>query len=387
MGFIVETLEDDRVFGVTNFHVLFESPAAETPGFLVGQPTPKKSCTACCRGVIGKYAGGKKSVLVHDDPQAIDYALIQLDPGLEWLGEIKEIGVVEDTYTVRVADILALDYQVRKRGAFTRITGGTVQTIGIVAVPHAEPNILTHEREWWQHYQDYSMLVRPNPDPAAPADPVVFTTHGDSGSAIVNTGREVVGLLWGAEEQHTMTGGDPATEHFGYGYCIPVHRIADDMSTRLGLTLTIFPTLGEGIPNTVPDLAGVESLNRAEQGLEQDLDRTERGRVFLQAWLRHSDELNAIVQNQRRVATVWQRHNGSALLRLVAQAPLEPTRPLPVEVDGLPVREGLTCFLDQIDRYASADLKRDLDVHRDLLLSLPGRTYADVLGQLGGPTQ
>lgn len=388
MGLIVEVLEDDRkVFGITNYHVLFESAATETPGFLVGQPTPKASCTACCRGVIGKYAGGRRSVLVHDDPEAIDYALVQLDPGLEWLNEIKEIGVVEGTYNVRAADIVALDYQVSKRGAFTRVTGGTVQTIGIVAVPHTEPDILTDRLGYLQHYQDYSMLVRPNRDPAAPADPVIFTTHGDSGAAIVNGARQVVALLWGGEDEHTITGGDPATEHFGYAYCIPVNRIEADMNNRLGLTLTIHPTAGPGIVNTVPEFAGVESPVRAERGLERDLDRTEPGRVFLQAWLRHSDELNAIVQNQRRVATVWQRHNGAALLRLVARAPLEPAWPFPTEIDGVPVGEGLALFLSQIERYASDDLKRDLTAHRDLLLSLPGQTYQQVLGQLGGPMQ
>ncbi|HEX9893177.1 MAG TPA: hypothetical protein VGA78_04605, partial [Gemmatimonadales bacterium] len=197
----------------------------------------------------------------------------------------------------------------------------------------------------------------------------------------------VVALLWGGEDENTMTDADPATERFGYGYGIPVHRIEDDMSTRLGFTLRVLPTAGEGIVNTVPEFAGVESPIRAERELERDLDRSERGRVFLQAWLRHSDELNAIVQNQRRVATVWQRHNGSALLRLVAQAPYEPTRPLPTELDGLPVREGLVCFLDQVERYASDNLKRDLSAHRGLLLSLPGRTYNDVLRQVGEPLQ
>jgi hypothetical protein len=148
--------------------------------------------------------------------------------------------------------------------------------------------------------------------------------------------------------------------------------------------MRIVPTAGTGIVNTVPEFAEAGPTLRAETSLERDLDQSERGRLFLQAWLRHSDELNAIIQNQRRVATVWQRHNGSALLRLVARAPLEPNLPLPTEVDGLPVREGLRVFLDQIERYASDELKRDLSRHRSLLLSLPGHSYTEVLSHLHG---
>lgn len=386
MGFIIEVLEDNRmVFGVTNHHVIFSSASLETPGFPVGQPDTSTSCTACCRGVIGQYTAGRESLVVHDDPQGIDYALIRLDPGLEWLNEIKDVGVVEGTYDVRVSDIVGLDYPVRKRGATTRLTGGTVHGIGVVAVPHTEPVLTVDRPRWYQHYADYSMLIRPNPPPSGPGDPVVFGTHGDSGSAVVNDGRQVVGLYWGSAHEHTITDGDPATDIFGYGFAIPVARLAADMSSRLNLTLTIHPTAGEGIVNTVPDAAGLAPPVRAEASLQRDLDATERGRAFLQAWLRHSGELNAIIQDQRRVATVWQRHNGPALLRMVARAPLEPTLPLPLEVDGVPLREGLEAFLDQVHRHASTELRQELASQRDLLLSLPGRSYLEVMAQLGGP--
>jgi hypothetical protein len=255
----------------------------------------------------------------------------------------------------------------------------------VVSVPHPEPSILTDRQAWLHHYQDYSILIRPNPLPTAPTDPVIFGTHGDSGAAILNTARQVVGIFWGSEDEETDP--DPAVSHRGYGYGFPIKRLENDMSSRLGLTFTIHPTAGEGIVNTVPEFAGAAPEPRAESRLERDLDRTERGRIFLAAWLRHSDELNDIVQSQRRVATVWQRHNGAALLRMVAQAPFEPSRTLPTEIDGMPVREGLTFFLDQVDRYASQGLRQDLAEHRQLLLSLPGRSYEDVLRGLDGPRQ
>jgi hypothetical protein len=386
LGFIVEALEDNRmVFAVTNYHVVFDNRALERPAE-VGQPTPSHSCTACCRGVIGKFFGGfhAGAVAPAPFPRALDYALIRLDAGLEWKNEVKEIGVLEDTYNLKVSDIVMHTYQVRKRGFVTHLTGGIVHAIGIARPPDpvippgatdAEIDAIFAE----QFFQE-SIAIRPNAIPASPGATVLFATHGDSGSALVNDANQVVGLLWGGRGRHSSP--DPALDRIGYGWGVPIKWIEDDIKQRLSITMRILPTAGEGIVNTVPEFAEARPTLRAETSLERDLDQTERGREFLRAWLRHSDELNAIVQNQRRVATVWQRHNGAALLRMVARAPLEPTRRLPIEVDGVPVGEGLKFFLDQIDRYASDHLKRDLSRHRPLLLSLPGRSYQDVLGQL-----
>ena len=386
LGLIVEALEDNRmVFAVTNYHVVFDSPLLERPAE-VGQPTPSHSCTACCRGVIGKFFGGYHTSVAEPPPgpKQLDYALIRLDAGLEWLNEVKEIGVLFDFYELKVSDIVALTYQVRKRGFVTRLTGGIVQAIGVARPPDPviPPGATDAQLDsiFAELFSQESIAIRPNPIAANPGAPVIFATHGDSGSALVNDDNKVVGLLWGGHP-----GGHTApTDRFGYGWGVPIRWIIDDCKQRLGVTMRIVPTAGTGIVNTVPEFAEAGSTIRAETSLERDLDQSERGRLFLQAWLRHSDELNAIIQNQRRVATVWQRHNGSALLRAVARAPLEPNLPLPTELDGLPVREGLRVFLDQIERFASDELKRDLNRHRSLLLSLPGHSYSEVLGQLHG---
>jgi hypothetical protein len=384
LGLIVEALEDNRmVFAVTAYHVVFESRLQERPAE-VGQPTPSHSCTACCRGVIGKFFGGFKAGAGEPPPvpRVLDYALIRLDAGLEWLNEVKDIGVLFDFYELQVSDVVPLTYQVRKRGYRTRLTGGIVQAIGVARppLPTIPPGATADEIDslFVELHNTESIAIRPNPIAANPGAPVIFANHGDSGSALVNDDNKVVGLLWGG-----LPGSHSApTDRFGYGWGVPIRWITDDFKQRLGLTMRIVPTAGTGIVNTVPEFAEAGSTLRAETSLERDLDQSERGRSFLQAWLRHSHELNAIIQNQRRVATVWQRHNGAQLLRLVARAPLEPNLPLPTEVDGVPVREGLQTFLDQIERYASDELKRDLSRHRSLLLSLPGHSYTEVLGQL-----
>jgi hypothetical protein len=116
--------------------------------------------------------------------------------------------------------------------------------------------------------------------------------------------------------------------------------------------------------------------------LQQDLDRTPSGRALLELWLRHSREVNALVQQQARVATVWHRQHGPELLRLLALAPYHPRRPLPVELGGQPVADALTEFLAQVDRFASDELRRDLSQHREFLLTLPGQSYEEILARL-----
>ena len=388
LGFLGEALGDNRqVFAVTNYHVAFSARSLESTAQIFGQPTPDDSCTACCRSAIGKFFGGFGTDRTLGDPDTIpdnlDYALIRLDPGLEWLSEVKDIGVVQDTYELRVADTLSQTYQIRKRGYVTRLTGGSLHAIAITHLP--SPALGSSDAVYDEKFANTSIAVRPNPDPAQPGVAAIYSEHGDSGAAMVNDSNQLVAILWGGGSHHTDPA--PARDHFGEGWGVPIRWILDDINNRLGITLRLLPTAGEGIVNTVPDVSPAEGppVARAERSLERDLDATERGRAFLRAWLRHSGELNGIIQSQRRVATVWQRHNGPALLRLVARAPLEPNAPLPTELDGVPVREGLNTFLDQIDRYASVDLKRDLAAHRHLLLSMPGKTYAQVLGQLQEP--
>ena len=257
LGLIVEALEDNRmVFAVTAYHVVFNSPLQERPAE-VGQPTPSHSCTACCRGVIGKFFGGYHSGIVEPPPvpRRLDYALIRLDAGLEWLNEVKEIGVLFDFYELKVSDVVPLTYQVRKRGCITHLTGGIVQAIGVARppLPVIPPGATADQIDsiMSELFNEESIAIRPNPIAANPAAPVIFATHGDSGSALVNDDNKVVGLLWGGHP----SGHTAPTDRFGYGWGVPITWITDDFKQRLGLTMRIVPTAGTGIVNTVPEFA------------------------------------------------------------------------------------------------------------------------------------
>lgn len=77
----------------------------------VGQPTDCfcSACSPCCNNKIGHVIASRLD---------LDVALIQLDAGLKYLGQIKEIGLVKGSHTVTDAEATGTPpYSVHKRGA------------------------------------------------------------------------------------------------------------------------------------------------------------------------------------------------------------------------------------------------------------------------------
>ena len=124
LGFLATVTGTTHVVAVTNYHVLFASTGATpSPSVTAGNPDPDESCTKCCVNRLGAYiVGGYDST--------VDIALVQLDPGIQWLAEIEGIGNVRGTYNPTVADTLTHTYNVRKRGRTTLLTGGILRGVG-----------------------------------------------------------------------------------------------------------------------------------------------------------------------------------------------------------------------------------------------------------------
>jgi len=356
LGCLMEVVENSNlVFAATCHHVLFTGfTAAQVADLKVGQPTSDESCTDCCNDIFGKFFWGIRA------NDSIDVALVRLDPGAEWLATIDDVGLVTGEHDVTVAEAATLTYQIRKRGVTTRLTGGTVQAVGLTGTSSG------------RHYTN-GVGVRPNPDPANPAAFVVMSYGGDSGSAYVNDAGEVVAIHFSGDH-------NPTSVQNGWGFGFPVGELIANYNSANGQTLRVARA---GNPNTVNVVPGASpAAPTAGAVVRRDFDRTLRGRALVQRWLRHSKEVNAIVQHERRAATVWHRQHGPEILRLLARAPFEPTLPLPEELGGRPVREGLAAFLDQVERYGSAELRRCVADERAFLMSLPGRSYDDVLRAL-----
>jgi hypothetical protein len=175
LGFFCRLDDPNRpgvVFAVTCFHVLFEDVTTEIPNVRLGQPLDKKGFSDCADPFFGTYEAGLYDL-------DVDAAVVRLDPGTSWLADIKDIGEVRGTHNLIEEEIMDHTYEVRKRGATTRLTGGVVWGINHVGV--------AEHRGFFN-----GILVKPN-RAVPPVARTAFAQPGDSGAALVNEANEIVG--------------------------------------------------------------------------------------------------------------------------------------------------------------------------------------------------
>jgi hypothetical protein len=392
--FVRHTTDPNRVFALTVHHnVSVRAPggvtilrAATRNSTRMGQPTKESSSTKCCSDQFGTFAAGSEDA-------TRDAALIQLDPGAQWLAEVEGIGRLTGTHDISPAEAATHTYSVRKRGARTLLTGGMVESINtthtIGGVTHTNVTV-----------------VVPNPNPAIkPGDVNFFSDGGDSGSIVVNDAREVVALHY--------AGGFDATGKIGKGLELPIASILGLFNTADQTPVTIATAATDGQVQTVPggslqrvpaELApglvtpppGVRVL--ATDGthpatpsptpdllaaVRTQLDRSPGGRQVAALWLDHRPELVSLVNSHRRVAVVWQRNGGPALVQTLIRMTDQPELALPATVNGEPLASCLDRIHDAFAAQAGPDLRHALGSARAALPDLAGLTYPQVVAALG----
>lgn len=374
--FLVDLTHAGTTYGLTNFHNMAppDVPAPVAGTSAVGQPGHKPGASGCCTDLFGKYAGGEMA----DDGK--DEAAIKLDPGMQWLAEIADIGIVTGSHEITVAEATPQTYKVRKRGARTLLTGGVVTAVNTS-----------------DGHSDNDIVIKPNPNPAAGTRTVFFAYEGDSGSALVNDAGEIVGLVYSRDDS-------------GNGYAYAIDHVLERLGTALSVPLTVAVAVQVGFVNTVPGAAmvatpaelhlqlGPEPRPAARPvpvqpspmpavvmpaSLQDDLDQSATGRLLITTWLTHQRELLGLINSNRRVALAWHRTGLSALVQVLARMPADPDLVLPATLHGQPVRTVLTRMRATLDRFASPALSVDLARLDGVLPELGGLTYPRIIAALG----
>jgi hypothetical protein len=386
---LVHRTDPEQVFALTNFHIVDSGAEdAEADVTRVGQPTNFASSTKCCSHLFGTFQAG-------DRDEVRDAAVVQLDPGTQWMAEIVDVGVVTGTHTITVEEAATLTYSVRKRGAKTRLTGGVVEAIN--ADHRTGDGIQRHN----------VIIVRPNFNPAVPDDEITFfSDHGDSGSVLLNDDNEVVGLHFaGAEDE------DLGVHN---GLSLPIDVILGLFETEDELPLAVATADDVGIVHTVPGPAAlrvpeelVAALSTPEPGVRvlappgshvlpgvvgpsdellaavrARLSTTPAGRAVVALWSGHQAELVRLVNEHRRVAVVWHRCGGPALVQTLIRMAGRHDLRLPVTVNGQPLSDCLNRVHDAFAAKASPPLRLALRAARDGLPDLAGRTYPEIVAAL-----
>ncbi|MEU4495660.1 hypothetical protein AB0F96_19965 [Streptomyces sp. NPDC023998] len=411
----------DIAYGLTCGHVIF-SPDISPPtaGITkVGQPSGSAGSSGCYEDTIGKYAGG----LEHSPDR--DEALIALSPGMKFVCQIADIGFVTGIRDIEPTGTPRQPFAVRKRGGRTGLTGGVV--LGSDGTSPVLNDLL---------------IIRPNANPAATSGSVVFfAAEGDSGSALVDDTAvgscKVAGIIRSRDKTNAerVADGKPPRDLTPDGvelvpaYAMPVANVLKRLKDIEHIPTVISTASAPDQVHTVPGGSTVavpaevaqritaEPAARAaftgdgdgegglrapvasawfaegrppEEGLatlRAGLAASDAGRVLIAFWRDHQQEVNGLIRRDRRVALVWHRRGGAALLQLLMHMVSRAELALPETIDGRPLLECAHELAAVLSARGTPALRTDLERVRRVLPDIGGRTLEEIIFALGAVRQ
>jgi hypothetical protein len=335
----------------------------------VGQPTDgfSSNCSLCCTDEIGRV------VDAHTD---LDVALVQLRRGLEYLNEVKgddEIPKKPHTFIKGAHAVTDAEqqqqggYPVNKRGATTGYTSGHVGHVDAVDASGYTTNA-GENFAWTVFFRYYTGAMIVEGDAGVP-----FCTLGDSGSPVFNNQGQIVGMLFAGATRGVVT---------------PIEQITN---TQTGLGVTVVAAQALGVKHTVTDAEGAlamvrvdadELMTRRVLEAQGEIAATPAGRELAEVVRRHTEEVQTLVNTNRRVATVWRRYGGPQLVEAVFRYLQEPTRRPSDAASGPSLTERLSNLQRALVKYGSAALSADFERYGPQILALTDLSYAEMLNRL-----
>lgn len=328
----------------------------------VGQPDNSfgSPCSHCCSHRIGR---------VIDSRIDVDVAIVQLDAGQKWVPEIEGFGLVTGTHDVLPGE---LPLNVLKRGrTLPHSILGSIQSVNVSGD--------IGERTAFQRRYVNAMLIKSLESNNAP-----FALPGDSGSAVVDFGGSVAGVLFGAGNI--------------WGWATPIDPIMVDAFASLQLDLAPAPEAGHapGDIRTVPASA-MSAVTEEQQAtaaalrpflqkrlaqVERDVSATPDGLEYAELVKRHFAETQRLINGNRRVATAWHRNGGPQILQAFLNMLQRRDQRLPVAINGKPFADCVERMRRVFARYASPALAKDLSRFAPRLETFAGLSYSQILASL-----
>ena len=191
-----------------------------------------------------------------------------------------------------------------------------------------------------------------------------FADHGDSGSLLLDLSNQVIGLVTGLYET-PKSDGSAQKDYFVYACNIVPVLARMNVSVNPSLT-AVAPTSGE----ITADEADEVDFGARLHALEERVRLTEPGPVLLGLIERHAKEVYELVTRVRAVTVAWHRHQGPAFVALFARTLSGRGGPLPVQVNGIALRQMLTAMASVLRWHGSLCLSADLDLHEAWMVDL-----------------
>jgi hypothetical protein len=361
----------------------------------VGQPINRfcsSWCLRCCDRRIGRVEFARLE---------LDLALIGLDVGIQYQAQIPSIGRIVGARDV-TQDVTQTPLWLRGRSSPDPNKGTLLafSTNGIIKDPAGWATHPPPQTQMLIRYYTNAFQVLGNP----------FSREGDSGAAIVtepvtaSDGSQttmVVGIVFGGST--TVSVGTPiqlildavSAEWPGTTATIVTADAMDQTQTVMapqgdnsgppGDNLGPLPfsqPLARVAHRTIPETTTQSAqLNQAQA----EIAATPGGQRYGALIMRHLVEAHTLVNTNRKMAAVWQRNGGPAIINgflRVLEIPGQRAAPV---INGTPLEDCLQQIASGLARYGSDALAADIKAHGPALIHLAHLSYPELLTALGAP--
>lgn len=397
------TSDHKTIVLLTVSHVLYKDvQSGSGDGNECGQP--KVCCCCCCTShVIGRNRGNgsngyNKVTVDYKHPtipdigestgSEIDCGVAVLNNSRPYTNESQYYGMITGTPPSGSLGVSAGD-TVEKVGSTTGHTKGTICQFNFTSVKYEAggsgsiPSVLFPIEE-----RDKStpgsltfinqLMVIPDPDSNDPLLEIDFALPGDSGSVVVNSTQQVVGLVTAivplnaaliAKYNPLLT--SPIPPHAGsLTFVCPIGKVLTSLGIEIvdnmkGTVTTAGPVL------TAPDdvlqhRERVLAMVRTLEALECELRDKAVGRKVLERIKEHRPELERLVEQKRAVKVAWNRCHGPAYAAHCLRSFEDERYVVPSEVDGVTPVELIQKMARVLKTHGSDRLQHDV-AHYELL--------------------
>ncbi len=351
-------------------HVLYDLPDM-VAGISVGSPTLSCCWTSAC-GSVAETLDGVSNQMVDCGTARLNgkRSHVQILPGLgstivggkptgENTDSITDVAPLKNDPTLGIPTPLIAGDHVRKIGASTRLTGGTVLAVIPTVQPDGNLGSLVNQ-----------VLIRPIQAEgylSKSTGKVDFCQFGDSGAIVMDDQNRAAGLLVRAAD---LKGQKNVPPWMGFGgIATDIHRVMQALGITIPPTPVATPTtkaLGALLPGGAifrPPKPTEEDRQRlATLALvREQLERFALGARLLAFIDRHHPEIWQLVNHDRRFKVVWHRVHGPKFVATLFRGIRGLDQPVPQQVDGAPIEEGLSTVYAALRVSGTPGLVQDME--------------------------
>ncbi len=200
----------------------------------------------------------------------------------------------------------------------------------------------------------------------------MFGTFGDSGSAVVDSGGKVVGILYGGNSLTVRpVEGEPVKVPMGDTRACHIGPVMSEMGIRIDPASAVSTAQleqGFGPGSAIATDYADKSIERAAAQLEARLKQSPAGRELVAVVKRIGREAVDLVHHRRRVTVTWHRNQGPGFAALLVQCIRDLSKPLPRNLNGRNLQTLLNRMGEVLIAEGSAQLAGTLKRYRTWVL-------------------